>query len=280
MERKTIDPAACRPGPGLRFLYDTVPGRCLLKLAVRPGLSRMAGRFLDTSLSKPLIPRFIRKHKIDMSRYEAYSYPSFNAFFTRPLRPEFLLREEGLTAPCDGKLTVYPITPDAVFTVKGSTYSLPDILDSAALTREFQGGYCLVFRLTVEDLHRYCYFDDCTEGENCFLPGVLHTVQPIALRRYPVFRQNAREYTVLKTAHFGKAVQVEVGATCVGRILNYHQPGIHRKGEEKGMFLFGGSTILLLIGRAEIDGDILQNSASGLETVVRMGEAIGRPLPQ
>ena len=68
-----------------------------------------------------------------------------------------------------------------------------------------------------------------------------------------------------------------VGALLVGRIQN-HTPGdMVRRGEEKGLFEFGGSTVIVLLekGFAQIDPDILKNSGAGEETLVKMGERIG-----
>ena len=72
--------------------------------------------------------------------------------------------------------------------------------------------------------------------------------------------------------------QVEVGAMLVGRIVNYHGERAVKRGEEKGMFEFGGSTIVMLFekDRIEIDSDILRNSANGDETIVKYGEKIGK----
>ena len=105
----------------------------------------------------------------------------------------------------------------------------------------------------------------------------MHTVSPIALRRYPVFVQNCREYTVMETEHFGKVTEVEVGAMLVGRIDNYKQAGAFRKGEEKGKFLYGGSTVVVLLEKdaAQLPEDLFESTAMGLETLVRYGQKIG-----
>jgi phosphatidylserine decarboxylase len=81
----------------------------------------------------------------------------------------------------------------------------------------------------------------------------------------------------METENFGKVIQVEVGAMCVGKIKNLHQEHSFSRGEEKGMFEFGGSTIVLLVKNdvVRIDEDLLSNTAQGIETVVKMGEKIG-----
>ncbi len=275
MPRKTVDPATMKHGASLQFLYETVCGRVILKFLMQAWVSKLVGAFMETPLSVPLIKATIKKHGIDMSRFEPCRYRNYNSFFTRQLKEENRQLASGLIAPCDGKLTVYPIDEEMVLSVKGGTYTLKEILQDKNLAEEFRGGMCLVFRLTIDDYHRYGYFDDCCEAYHRDIKGILHTVQPIALRRYKVYKENSRSITVLDTVHFGRAVQVEVGATCVGRIQNHHIPGPHAKGEEKGMFLFGGSAALLLLKQGAIDEEILTNSRNGLETVVRFGERIG-----
>lgn len=275
MNRKTIDPATLKHSASLRFLYETVCGRAVLKLLTQVWISKLVGAFMNTSLSVPLIKPTVKKHGIDMTRFEPCRYHSYNSFFTRQLKQENREPSSGLTSPCDGKLTVYPINDQMELSVKGGTYTLEDILQNQELASEFRGGLCLQFRLTIDDYHRYGYFDDCREETYYDIKGILHTVQPIAFRRHKVYKENSRSVTVLSTAHFGRAVQIEVGATCVGRIQNHHIPGSHSRGEEKGMFLFGGSTVLLLLKQGIIDEEILLNSQKGLETVVRFGEQIG-----
>ena len=85
---------------------------------------------------------------------------------------------------------------------------------------------------------------------------------------------------MIDTKNFGKVVQMEVGAMCVGRITNYHHKAIVRRGQEKGRFEFGGSTVVLLLRRdyVAVDDDILKNSAEGIETKVKLGERIGKAL--
>ncbi len=278
--RKPCAPPA--DGALMRSLYGGALSP-LLTLVSRKGVSDLGGAALSTRASAALIGRFVRKNGIDMSQYPARDYASFNDFFTRGLKPG--LRplpedESALMAPCDSRLTAYDVAPDLTFRIKGGTYSVASLLKNQELAARFAGGLCLVFRLCVDDYHRYVYFDDCVKGENVRLAGRYYTVQPVALRSHDYFKENAREYTVLDTAHFGRCVQAEIGATFVGRIVNCHGAGVFRRGEEKGMFEFGGSTVVLLLppGAAELDDDIRQNSRLGCETRVLLGEKIGRAL--
>lgn len=268
----------------LTCLYGSCAGRGLLKVLTRPWLSKAAGVFLSSRFSVPLIAPFIRKNQINMSEFETQSYGSYNEFFSRKIQPQARpidLDPEHLIAPCDSKLTVLPITEEQHFTLKQTDYTVTSLLKNSRLAKHYEGGYALIFRLTVDDYHRYCYMADGEKKENVRIPGVLHTVNPIANDHYPIYKENSREYTLIRTNEFGTIVQMEVGALLVGRIVNHHGAKRVRRGEEKGYFQFGGSTVVLLLQpeKAEIDEDILNNSAHGIETVVRMGEKIGAAVP-
>ena len=269
-----------RKDRALRFLYQTRTGRMLLKpLTCRP-VSKASGKFLDSPMSKPLIKPFVRKNHIPLEDYYADDFHSFNDCFTRkirePLRP-IDPAPEAFIAPCDGLLSVYPVQGDTVLPVKQSRYTLPDLLGGDKLAARYRDGLCLVFRMCVDHYHRYCYVDSGSKGDNHFLPGKLHTVRPVALAAGPVFTQNCREYTVLNTDGFGPVTQVEVGAMLVGKIRNHQGAGPIVRGQEKGMFLYGGSTIILLVekDRVSLPQSLLDAARRGEEVPVRMGQRIG-----
>ena len=265
----------------LATLYTSAWGRALLRPLVSPIVSKAAGWFLSTRLSKGLIQPFIRSNSIDMSQFPAEDYASYNAFFSRKIKPELrpiTQDPDALISPCDSKLTVLPVTREGVFTLKNTRYTVQSLLQSEALARKYEGGLALIFRLTVDDYHRYCYIADGEKTGNTRIPGVLHTVNPIANDVYPIYVQNSREYSLLRTASFGDVLMMEVGALLVGKIVNHHGEAHVRRGQEKGYFQFGGSTVVLLLekGRAQVDEDILRNSREGFETIVKMGEKIGQ----
>ena len=271
---------ASSDGGSLAFLYGTALGRLLLRPMISRPVSRLAGCFMDSALSCGVIKPFIRANHIDMSEYEDEKYKSFNAFFTRHICPEarpFEADPRRLMAPCDGRLSVYAIGEDSVFSIKNSRYDVSALLGGDARAADFVGGTCLVFRLSVDDYHRYHYLDDGVKGENHFIPGVLHTVRPVALAHTAVFVQNCREYTLMQTERFGTVAQIEVGAMLVGKISNNHPAGAVRRGDEKGKFLYGGSTIVVLLQKdaAEIDARFWQATAREEEVRVRLGEGVG-----
>jgi phosphatidylserine decarboxylase len=183
-----------------------------------------------------------------------------------------------LISPCDCKLTALSIGEDTVFTLKHTPYTVSSLLKNEELAGRFRGGTALIFRLCVDDYHRYCYTVDGEKTEGVRIPGKFHTVNPIANDFFPIYKENTREYCLLDTDAFGQILVMEVGALLVGKIVNHHS-GIVRvtRGTEKGYFQFGGSTIVMLLppNAAEIDPDILEASQKGLETVVRYGEKIG-----
>lgn len=264
----------------LEWMYGTRPGRLLVKLMIRPGVSRAAGWLLDRRVSALAVRPFIRKNHIRMDDFEQRRFRSFNDFFTRRVLPGKRPVDDApghLIAPCDSKLTVYDIRPDSCFRVKGTEYTLEGLLQSKELAETFLGGTLLLFRLTVGDYHRYTYIDSGFVTGSTRIPGVFHTVNPAAASRCPIYRENTREYSLLESLRFGTVLQMEVGAAMVGRIVNAPGSRNVRRGEEKGRFEFGGSTVIVLLqkGRAILDADLLRNTAQDAETVVRLGERIG-----
>lgn len=264
----------------LAFLYNNAFGRVLLKLLCRRFVSDIGGTYMRSRLSKRRIKKTIEQNGIDMSEYEPAEYRSFNDFFIRKLRPGARTingEPDAVIAPADSKLTVCDITAEGKYEIKGCRYTAAALLGSEEAARPFYGGKMFVYRLTVDNYHRYCYPDSGRELEHRFIPGILHTVNPIALEKHDVFGKNCREYTLLETENFGKVAFVEVGAMMVGKINNAH-PEAFVRGDEKGYFSFGGSTIAVCYapGAAEPDGDIAANSANGTETAVKYGEKTGK----
>ncbi|MGN0186060.1 MAG: phosphatidylserine decarboxylase [Aristaeellaceae bacterium] len=278
LQNRTASPRP-RDGAALRFLYNTPLGRLLLRpLCARP-ISRLCGRFLDSPLSKPLIRPFVCRNGIRLEDFDSDSFRCFNDCFSRKIRPELRPVDpspDALVAPCDGLLSVYPIQKGTVIPAKQSMYTINDLLGGDPAASRFEGGTCLVFRLCVNHYHRYCYPDDGHLLRSGFIPGELHTVRPIALEQLPVFVRNCREYALLETDHLGMVAQIEVGAMLVGKIANHPAPERFERGDEKGMFLYGGSTVILLTepGRIHIPKEAFALSAEEREIPVCMGERI------
>lgn len=264
----------------LRSLYRSAFGRKVLPLLVSPPVSKLAGKLMDTRLSALAVPVFVKYNQIDLSHYKKNKFTSYNDFFTRQIcegERVFDSTPEALCAPCDSKLSAYPITADSVFSIKDVRYTMKDLTRSRRIAKQYEGGVLLVFRLTVDDYHHYAYVDDGVVTRNYHIPGVFHTVNPIAGETHPIYKENTREFSIMRSRHFGYLLMMEVGALLVGRICNRSGACKVARGQEKGMFEFGGSTVILALeaDRVQLDADILRNTEEGMETIVRQGERIG-----
>lgn len=306
MNMENIDANRDRNDSSVEFLYGTRLGKILLEFILAVKVPKLLGAFLRSPLSHFYIKGFIAKNGIDMTDFKEYEeagfggtkkFRSFNDFFTRKKEASALkvdFEPTRLVSPCDSLLSVYKITEDSKFHIKGFDYSLEDFFCSERgafkspelleQMKAFAGGDCLVFRLCATDYHRFCYFDDGKHsgelGENHFLEGKLYSVQPKACENFRVYTKNRRSWTILDTAHFGKVAQVEVGAFSVGGIVNHLPSGgktEFKRGDEKGFFDLHGSTIVLLFekGRIQLRDEILEAWKSG-EVRVRYGEWIGK----
>ena len=265
----------------LEYIYGHTLTRMMLKPLLGSRISRLGGKVLDSRVSRLLIPSFVRKNQIDLSIYEKKHYSSYNDFFTRKILAEERPidgRKEVLISPCDGKVTVCPIQRDGLFLIKQTQYTVRSLLKDEKLAKRYEGGTAYIIRLTVDDYHRYCYVADGVKSAQRKIRGVFHTVNPVANDYAPIYKMNTREYCLVQTEELGTVLQMEVGALMVGRIKNHKKKvSVVHRGEEKGMFEFGGSTVVLLTepGKVQTDEDLVRNSATGAETLVKMGEKIG-----
>lgn len=270
----------------LQYLYGTGFGKAGLELLIKRKIfSKIAGFFCDSRFSEKRIPEFIDKFGIDMSQCENETddFKSFNEFFTRKLRPDariFTEDAELLLCPGDGRLKAWEeIDVKKLVQIKGFTYSLQELIGEKQLASRYSGGICLLLRLAPVDYHRYHFIDEGVCKESHRIRGHYYSVNPIALETVVnVFCRNMREYSIFDSDNFGKILYIEVGATSVGSIVQTYIPGQKvGRGDEKGYFKFGGSTVLLFLekGRAVIDKDILEQTLIGYETRVLAGEKIG-----
>lgn len=260
----------------LKTVYSNVVLRILMKPLTLPIVSAVAGKALDSGLSRAFIKPFIKANKIDMRDFEKREFKSFNDFFKRRVkdgaRPVSKAR---VISPSDGRVSVYDINNDSVFKVKGSRYSLFSLTRSSFIAKRFCGGKAVIIRLCPQDYHRYCYSISGRKSINIRIPGFLNTVNPAAYDNVKVFCENTREYCLINNCRTC-VLQMEVGALMVGRISNNR--GISacvKKGVEKGCFEFGGSTIILLLQKGvSVKRSFIENTQLGLETLIKQGEAI------
>ena len=260
----------------LKFLYNTIPGRIILKLLINPFISKIVGFYHDMPLSKLKIKSFIKNNNITMDEYETKEYKNFNDFFTRKRKTKIKQLSKGeFASPADSKLLVYKITKDLKVTIKNSTYTLNELVDNKIDLKDYKNGYCLIFRLAVDDFHRYVFPDSGVVEETYNIKGKLHTVSSIS-KEYPIYKENHRIITKLNTKNFDDLIFIEVGALCVGKIIN-HDIKEYNICDEKGYFKMGGSTIAILIKDKKLllDKDILDNATKEIEVKLKCGEKIG-----
>jgi len=275
-DRKTKEIKEIKDSKLIKALYTTIIGRLALKIITKKPISSFNSFFIKRKISKLYINKFIKNNNIDISEYEEKNYKSFDDFFIRKIKPEKRpIARQGLIAICDAKLMVYPINKDLQLHIKNSVYSLKELMKEE-VKKEYKGGKCLVFRLTANDYHHYYYLDDGKLVNKKSIDGVLHTVNPLAFDNYQVFLENQREVSILKTKNYDEVIQIEVGALNIGKINNY-QKETFKRGEEKGYFSFGASTIILLFKKdvIKIEKDIEKYSKQEIETRVLFGEKIG-----
>jgi phosphatidylserine decarboxylase len=165
------------------------------------------------------------------------------------------------------------------FPVKGTFLRPLDFLgDEHEWTELFDRGPMLIARLCPVDYHRYHYPDDGKTIVSYSKSGPLHSVSPFALRQYPeTFIKNERRISILDTKHFGKIAYIEIGALMVGKIIQTHDESLaYQRGQQKGYFLFGGSTVVI-IGQYKLwqpSEDILNHSYNGIETYSKLGDIV------
>ena len=271
----------------VQFLYGTKGGRLLLHAILALKVPKLLGVLLRSPFSRYYIPSFVKKNGIDMTGFENVKFKSFNDFFTRKKDITFDSETSHFISPADSLLSVYDISEDSKFHIKGFDYTLEDFFEPQrfGMTKEetteaFKGGLCLVFRLCATDYHRFCYVDSGSQNGNHFIQGSLYSVQPLAAENFRLYTKNRRSWTILSTEHFGKIAQIEVGAFSVGGIKNNIETGPFKKGDEKGYFDLHGSTIVLLVQKDQIKllDEIKKITATGSEYRVKIGQFIAEKL--
>lgn len=261
--------------------YNPIGEATLWTLAKRKLVSSIYGNMMDRISSAKKIHPFIEDFDIDMSVAQKQEFNNFNDFFTRKLkdgaRPVDTASNTAIS-PADGKILAYADISNSEFIIKGYRFNVSSFLDNHDLSQKYFDGSLLIIRLAPVDYHRFHFPVSGNSSPNKKIDGAYYSVNPYALRKMAeIFCLNKREYTILSNHSFGDVVMAEVGATMVGSIVQTFKGGSVNKGEEKGYFKFGGSTVILLFekGKIHIDEDLLINTAKSYETTVKMGERIG-----
>lgn len=284
--RKAVEAEQVYGERWMRFAYENPVGRFFVWLLVRRAVfSRWYGYKMKKPESSLRVLPFISKYEIDVDEFakSPFDYKTFNEFFYRALKPEARPIAPGdrvAVFPADGRHLAFPdIDAAAGFYVKGMKFALRDLLADDALAARFAGGAMLISRLCPVDYHRFHFPVNGVPEESRLINGFLYSVSPVALRRrlrYLV--ENKRVVTVVESPEFGRVAIIEVGATNVGSIQQSFVPGrAVKKGDEKGLFAFGGSCVITLFerGRIRFDADVVAQSEQQMETYARMGDRLG-----
>lgn len=257
-------------GAGLR-------ARLLQRLMPQPVVSALYGRMQRTARSQRKIARFVQDLGIDAAEASRPlgDYRTLDDFFTRRLRDgarPIDAAPDALVSPADGRALAF-LGVDEALPIKGRAVRLASLLGEPS---PFERAAVLIVRLAPADYHRFHAPCDGVLSAPRELGGLLHSVHPIALAAGAPSFENRRQVSRLHSERFGALFLVEVGALLVGEIERTRAPGQVAKGDELGMFHFGGSTVVVVVdgARLALDADLLENTARGLETRVRVGERV------
>jgi len=273
-------------------------------LLPKQALTRFAGRIAGAEwggATHALIRWFVGRYGVNMAEAanpDPASYASFNAFFTRALKPGVRpLANAALVCPVDGAISqLGRIERDQIFQAKGHHYSTQALVGGdAALAAEFEDGAFATLYLSPRDYHRIHMPVAATLRRMIHVPGDLFSVNPATAQGVPgLFARNERVVCVFDALH-GEGtsprpfVLVLVGATIVGSmstvwhgVVNPPRPGHVRewtydeeqirfeRGQEMGSFLLGSTVVLLWP-----QDTMAFNPRWAPEQPVRLGEAMG-----
>lgn len=204
----------------LTTLSGALPHRLLSSLARAAAYSEtpwLKQRFIDT---------VVRRFNVDLTEAaepDPAAYPSFNAFFTRALKPGARTPDpdpRALLMPADGHISqLGAITADGrIFQAKGRTFTAAELLGDAQSARVFAGGSFATVYLSPRDYHRVHMPWTGTLRETVHVPGRLFSVGPAAVAGVPrLFARNERLVCHFDT-DFGPMASVMVGAMLVSGV--------------------------------------------------------------
>ncbi len=271
----------------LQWLYYKSSGNFILEKIVKRKLaSKIFGVLKNRKGSKKKIRDFIEENKIAEEEFleKVSEYKNFNEFFYRKLKPEARpvnLKSDVLASPADGRVFIHEnIQTSKIVEIKGMSFNLSQLVGSEEAILEYDGGTMVIVRLNPTDYHRFHFPDSGIPGKTKEIKGSYYSVNTGVLDRIDnIYLKNKRTVTEFGSDNFGKILYMEVGATFVGTIIQTFTPGQRvEKGTEKGYFKFGGSTVILFLKKGILtpDNDILEYTKKKTETLVKMGESLGK----
>lgn len=269
----------------LKWAYGTRLGRSLVgSVLSKKWVSQLYGSYQDSPKSQKKIGPFIQQFKIPMEEFEEGPFPTFNQFFIRRFRAgarPFVSASSEMAAFSEARYFAFEkVTPELKIPVKGSFLSAEGLLGNSKWLQDFKNGPLLLARLCPTDYHRFHFPDSGKYLDTYSVHGLLHSVNPLALHfKQDIFVTNERQVSILETENFGKLAYVEVGALCVGKIVQTaDSQQKFKRGQEKGYFLFGGSTVIVLgePGKWKPDQDLLDQTSQGRETLVCLGDRVAK----
>ncbi|KAF1846900.1 uncharacterized protein K460DRAFT_392378 [Cucurbitaria berberidis CBS 394.84] len=277
---------------GIRLLYKGLKANNMEKKRIRKllkSLSIKQGKKYDDPASVAEIAPFIAFHQLNMNEVllPTEQFKSFNEFFYRALKPD----ARPCSAPEDPRVIVSPadcrsvvfnsIDSAQTIWVKGREFTVERLLGDAYPedAKRYHGGSLGIFRLAPQDYHRFHIPVDGVLDEPKLIEGEYYTVNPMAIRSsLDVYGENIRVLCPIDSVTHGRVMVICVGAMMVGSTVITRKKGDQvKRAEELGYFKFGGSTLLVLFepGQMRYDDDLVDNSKSALETLVRVGMSIG-----
>jgi phosphatidylserine decarboxylase len=261
-------------------------------------ITQLAGKFANLrggALTHATIRRFVAKYGVNMAEAadpRIESYPTFNEFFTRPLRAGLRpIADADFVCPVDAAISQFgPIEHDQIFQAKGHSYSTRALVGGdQQLAHQFDHGHFATLYLAPKDYHRIHIPIDGDIVAATYIPGELWPVNVHAVAHVAdLFAVNERIVVTIRGRAGGTMAVVLVGATMVGttrvafddlhtnaqrRIVQRrgYQPSIPvRAGDLLGHFEFG-STVIVVCSRYAGAIDPLAEGET-----VRMGQRLGR----
>ncbi len=263
--------------------YENLIGKKLLDYVFsKRKFNFIYGLYKNSKFSLKQIQKDIHDYDIDMDMYENGPFRNYSDFFLRKFKDDirpFNKSSHVMSAFAEGRVLAYEeITKDHKYPVKGAHLSAEKLLNDTDLACEFMGGPIIIIRLCPIDYHHFHFPDNGKITKSWKVGGVFHSVNVLALKhKGDIFIDNERQITLMETENFGKLAYIEVGAMCVGKIIQ-ENPNLteFQKGQLKGHFEFGASTVILLgqKGKWKPSEDILIHSMENRESFIKLGDEI------